>query len=107
MPTYVYECRKCEQRFEKVQRMTEKPLRRCEMDGCVGSVFRVIQPVGIQFKGSGFHINDYGSSGPKGRNGKPSSETLEKAKDDTKTSDTKPEKKSETKPDKKKSEAAA
>jgi putative FmdB family regulatory protein len=63
MPTYEYECRKCRTRFERQQRITEAPLTTC--DDCGGEVYRVIQPVGIAFKGSGFHVNDYGRNGRK------------------------------------------
>jgi len=58
MPTYVYECRTCERVFEAEQRITEDPLKDCDC-GAEGSLRRLIQPVGIAFKGSGFHINDY------------------------------------------------
>lgn len=64
MPTYVYECSTCNNVFEKEQRITEDPLKDCDC-GASGTVKRVIQPVGIAFKGSGFHINDYsGSAAP-------------------------------------------
>lgn len=62
MPIYVYECRECSQVFEAEQRISEEPLSTCQ---CGGPVKRVIQPVGVAFKGSGFHINDYaGKSAP-------------------------------------------
>ncbi|HEY3282437.1 MAG TPA: FmdB family zinc ribbon protein [Armatimonadota bacterium] len=57
MPTYEYQCKNCDNRFEVVQRMTEEPLKNC--DSCGGEVRRVLFPTGIIFKGSGFHINDY------------------------------------------------
>ncbi|MFQ3587153.1 MAG: FmdB family zinc ribbon protein [Fimbriimonadaceae bacterium] len=62
MPTYVYECSKCEQTFEVEQRIVENPLSECRC-GSRGTVKRLIQPAGIVFVGSGFHINDYASSG--------------------------------------------
>ncbi|GMV88867.1 MAG: hypothetical protein AMXMBFR81_17980 [Chthonomonas sp.] len=63
MPTYVYECKACEKVFEVEQRITADPLKDCDC-GAEGQLRRLIQPVGIQFVGSGFHINDYkGSSG--------------------------------------------
>jgi len=40
MPTYEYECRKCGHRFERLQRMTDRPVRRCPH--CGGSVRRLI-----------------------------------------------------------------
>lgn len=58
MPTYVYECSKCNERFEVEQRITESSLDTCPC-GSVGAVKRIIQPAGIMFKGAGFHINDY------------------------------------------------
>jgi putative FmdB family regulatory protein len=61
LPTYVYECRTCENVFEVEQRITEDPLRDCSC-GTAGSLRRVIQPVGGVFNGPGFHINDYSPS---------------------------------------------
>ncbi len=57
MPTYVYECRTCGMVKEVEQRITEDPLKDCDC-GALGQLRRVIQPVGIAFKGSGFYVND-------------------------------------------------
>lgn len=56
MPIYLYQCDSCGVRFERVQRMSEDPLTDCPE--CNGQVHRVIQPVGVIFKGSGFYITD-------------------------------------------------
>ena len=56
MPIYLYECHSCGVRFERLQRMSAEPLTHCPE--CDGEVHRVIQPVGIIFKGSGFYITD-------------------------------------------------
>ena len=57
MPTYEYECRSCQHRFEKVQSMSEDPVSVCPT--CGGSVRRVIGGgMGVIFKGSGFYITD-------------------------------------------------
>ena len=56
MPIYLYECDSCGVRFERLQRMSAEPLTHCPE--CDGEVHRVIQPVGIIFKGSGFYITD-------------------------------------------------
>jgi putative FmdB family regulatory protein len=61
MPTYVYECSHCSNVFEVEQRITENPLDECAC-GSKGTVRRLIQPVGVMFKGAGFHINDYASA---------------------------------------------
>lgn len=61
MPTYVYECSSCSKTFEVEQRITEDPLKDCQC-GTAGSLKRLIQPIAVMFKGSGFHINDYSAS---------------------------------------------
>lgn len=61
MPTYVYACSDCSETFEVQQRITEDPLTTCRC-GSSGTVKRIIQPIAVMFKGSGFHINDYKSS---------------------------------------------
>lgn len=72
MPTYVYRCSECDTTFEAFQRITENPLTDCP-NGHHGTVKRVIQPVGIAFSGSGFHINDYAPSGGGSSSGEGSS----------------------------------
>jgi putative FmdB family regulatory protein len=57
MPTYEYECRDCSTRVEAFQKITDQPLSTCE--SCGGSLRRVLFPVGIVFKGSGFYVTDY------------------------------------------------
>ena len=56
MPTYGYRCTACEHRFDQFQRMTDDPLTDCP--ACGGLVRRVIHPVGVVFKGSGWYITD-------------------------------------------------
>lgn len=60
MPTYEYECLKCGHHFDRFQRITGPPLRRCPK--CRGKVRRQIGTgAGILFKGSGFYTTDYRS----------------------------------------------
>jgi predicted nucleic acid-binding Zn ribbon protein len=61
-----------------MQRMSEEPLTNCPE--CEGHVHRVIQPVGVIFKGSGFYITD---------NRQVSSPTLAAPKDTDKTKEKK------------------
>jgi putative FmdB family regulatory protein len=56
MPLYEYECEGCGMRFERRQHMEDEPVRVCPE--CGGTVHRLIQPVGIIFKGSGFYVTD-------------------------------------------------
>jgi len=57
MPTYQYRCDECGVVFERFQHFSEEPLKTCPE--CGGSVHRVIQPVGIIFKGKGFYVTDH------------------------------------------------
>lgn len=68
MPIYVYRCDTCGLTFEHRQRMTASPLVDCPE--CDGHVYRVIQPVGILFKGSGFYVTDNRSHSPTALPGK-------------------------------------
>jgi putative FmdB family regulatory protein len=56
MPIYLYECDSCGVRFELMQRISDDPLADCPE--CDGHVHRIIQPVGVIFKGSGFYVTD-------------------------------------------------
>lgn len=56
MPIYEYECESCRIRFERFQHFKDEPLKECPE--CGGPVHRLLQPVGIIFKGSGFYITD-------------------------------------------------
>lgn len=60
MPTYEYQCRKCEHRFEEFHGISERPKLKCPK--CKGRVERLISGgAGLLFKGSGFYITDYRS----------------------------------------------
>src|SRR5450755_1635851 len=56
MPVYTYECTQCGQRFDARQSFSDSPLTVCP--NCGGKIRRVIQPVGVVFKGSGFYVTD-------------------------------------------------
>lgn len=56
MPLYVYQCEECGVTFESRQSINEAPLRCCPE--CAGRVHRVMQPVGVVFKGKGFYVTD-------------------------------------------------
>jgi len=61
MPTYEYECRACDHKFELFQSITAKPVAICPK--CKkAKVRRLIgRGSGIIFKGSGFYQTDYRS----------------------------------------------
>lgn len=60
MPTYEYQCVKCEHRFEEFHGISEQPKLKCPK--CRGRTRRLISGgAGLLFKGSGFYITDYRS----------------------------------------------
>lgn len=81
MPTYAYACRDCGTRTEVFQRMTDAPLTVCE--ACGGAVRRILFPVGVVYKGSGFYTTDYArksSGNGKGEESASKPETTSEAK---------------------------
>ena len=56
MPIYEYKCENGHV-FDIMQKMSEDPLKECVE--CSAPVRKVLQPVGISFKGSGFYSTDY------------------------------------------------
>ena len=70
MPIYEFKCPKGHY-FEIFQRMTDDPPEVCTECGRA-PLQRVLHPVAVHYKGSGFYSTDYGKSG--GRKGSASSE---------------------------------
>ena len=62
MPLEAYRCNDCEHEFETRQRMADDPLTDCPV--CDGSIRRVINKVGVVFKGSGFYVTDNKGKNP-------------------------------------------
>ncbi len=57
MPIYMYRCSNCDYEFEQRQRMVDEPLTACPT--CEnGRVRRVLNSIGVVFKGSGFYVTD-------------------------------------------------
>ena len=57
MPTYVYRCQQCGAKLERRQSFQDPPLTECEV--CSGELRRVLQPVSVIYRGSGFYTTDY------------------------------------------------
>ena len=99
MPTYGYRCGNCGHQFEIIQRISDEPLTECPK--CQGRLSKMLYPVGISFKGSGFYTTDYkgaGKSEGSSSNGVAPKEGSSESKPETK-SESKSEPKSESKPD--------
>ena len=58
MPLYEFECQACEKRFERIQKFSDPNPEVCPSCG-KGPVRKLPSSPAIQFKGSGFYINDY------------------------------------------------
>jgi putative FmdB family regulatory protein len=84
MPIYEYRCTNGH-RFEVMQRITDDALTECEV--CGAAATRVLHPVAIHFKGSGFYSTDYGRGKKSAASSESSAET--KSKDDSKGSESK------------------
>ncbi len=57
MPIYEYKCENGHV-FDVIQRMSDDPLTECQE--CGAPAVRVLHPVAVHFKGSGFYNTDYG-----------------------------------------------
>jgi putative FmdB family regulatory protein len=57
MPIYEYRCSN-DHRFELLQKFSDEPVTLCQV--CGAPAQRVLHPVAIHFKGSGFYSTDYG-----------------------------------------------
>ncbi len=107
MPIYGYRCSNCGHEFEIQQRMSDQPLKACPQ--CQGKLNKILYPVGISFKGSGFYTTDYGSgksaaaassNGASKDSDKAAAESSSDSKAESKSSSTSESKpKSESKPD--------
>lgn len=64
MPLYEYRCKQCGHQFEKIQSFSAPEEKECPV--CHGEVERLLSAPAIQFKGSGWYVNDYAGkkSGP-------------------------------------------
>lgn len=66
MPLYEYECENCGDLFEVIQKFSDQPLTVHEK--CGGKVHRILSAPALQFKGSGWYVNDYAKGGTSGGN---------------------------------------
>jgi putative FmdB family regulatory protein len=90
MPIYEYKCADGHV-FDVIQRMSDEPLTECQE--CGAPAERVLHPVAIHFKGSGFHNTDYakkktGADGSSSETSKDSGDSSSSA--DSKSADSKP-----------------
>ena len=105
MPIYRYRNLTTNETFELEQRITESALTEHPETG--DPVKRLIQPVGIAFKGSGFYVNDSRSTNSAAKPGAAKTESKsEGTSTETKPGDSKSDK-GDSKPEKKPEKAAS
>ena len=96
MPLYEYQCKKCKHKFEKIQKFSDPPVKKCPE--CGGPVEKLLHAPAVQFKGTGWYVTDYG-----GKSDKPKADgtggTTDKKEASTKEDTTKGKEK-DTKPKK-------
>ena len=89
MPIYEYKCENGHV-FDTIQKMSDEPLSECQE--CGAPAERVLHPVAVHFKGSGFYNTDYGKK-KKGGDSKGGAESKggadSKPKSDSKAGDSK------------------
>ena len=88
MPIYEYKCAN-EHIFDVIQKMADEALTECQE--CGAAAERVLHPVAVHFKGSGFYNTDYGKKKGGGKDGGASSDGSGESKSsDSGSSDSKP-----------------
>ena len=98
MPLYEYRCLKCDRHTDKIENLNGPHLKKCPH--CGGKVESVITAPAIQFKGSGWYVNDYGrkTSGGDGQKSE-KSENSEKSEKSDKPEKSEKSSKSDSKSD--------
>ncbi|MBZ5505590.1 MAG: zinc ribbon domain-containing protein [Acidobacteriia bacterium] len=89
MPLYEYQCKKCKHKFEKIQKFSDRPIKKCPQ--CGSPVEKIQHAPNVQFKGSGWYVTDYGGKsessksdgGSEKSDAEKSDEKSDKAKKDT------------------------
>lgn len=85
MPIYEYQCTKCREVCEVLQKAKDKPPEKCPK--CGGPMVKRISSPAIQFKGTGWYVTDYPkkSTAPAGHDAQTKSEDKAGKKAETKT----------------------
>jgi putative FmdB family regulatory protein len=83
MPIYEYKCVDCGAHLEKMQKVSDEPLKTCE--NCGGKLEKQWSRSGFQFKGEGWYVTDY--AGKKNGNSEKSSGAESTAKTESASKD--------------------
>jgi len=80
VPIYEYRCTKCGHLIEIIQKLSDRPLRKCSE--CSGRLEKLVSRASFQLKGGGWYSEGYSSDG-----GKKKSETKTEAPSKSKKKD--------------------
>ncbi|MGB9234229.1 MAG: FmdB family zinc ribbon protein [Terriglobales bacterium] len=104
MPLYEYQCKKCKHRFEKIQKFSDKMLKKCPE--CGGPIEQMVSAPAVQFKGTGWYVTDYPKKGSSSASSSSSSENESSAKEAKEAKEEKKDRKADKKDEKPKSESS-
>ena len=90
MPLYEYQCKKCQHRFERIQKFSDPHVKKCPE--CGGPVEQVISAPAVQFKGSGWYVTDYAKKSGDSKSDSKGKKTESKSDSDSSSSSKKEEK---------------
>ncbi len=87
MPLYEYECTKCGEIEEALQRFSDKPLTKCKQ--CSGRLHKLISQSTFHLKGTGWYVTDYAdkSKSPESTEAKKKEATDKSSKKSKKSTD--------------------
>lgn len=63
MPIYEYQCKSCGRHFEIMQKISDKPIKKC-IHCSDGNVEKIMSQSSFALKGSGWHKTDYAANKP-------------------------------------------
>jgi putative FmdB family regulatory protein len=81
MPIYEYECTKCGNIEEALQKFSDKPLTKCKH--CAGKLHKLVSHSTFHLKGTGWYVTDYADKSKK------TTQPAEKKTEDSKSVQTK------------------
>ncbi|TQV76487.1 zinc ribbon domain-containing protein [Aliikangiella marina] len=80
MPIYEYKCNACDHRLEKLQRMSDDPLRVCPDCG-QEELTKLVSAAGFRLTGTGWYETDFKNKGSKPDSGSSSGSSSDSSSD--------------------------
>ena len=85
MPIYEYKCKACEHKFDKLQKISDDPLKICPECGAAELV-KLVSAAGFRLKGTAWYETDFKNSSKKSNDTTKSSSSDSAKSSDTSTS---------------------